>query len=272
MQNPKLEEIKQLAITAGKLTLKWFRKNINVKTKPEEQGLVTEADLASEQFLINYIKNNYNNHNIIAEESGLHNLNNANDNIPTWIIDPLDGTTNFSKGNPYYCVSIAFGYVKNKIFNSEIGVIYQPYYDTCFYAHKNKGSFFSINGNTEQMFVTKETSLKQSLLVTGFSYNKGLKLKLVTDNIFSLQEQCLAVRINGAAALDFANVALGVFDVFFERGLKTWDIAAGALIVKEANGVCFNYEGIELNLLQDINIICGNYLICQEVKKIIINN
>jgi myo-inositol-1(or 4)-monophosphatase len=194
---------------------------------------VTEVDHASEQAIIETLLTAYPGHGIIAEESG--SAHGAKDSECVWIIDPLDGTTNFIHGFPVYCVSIALA-VRGKV---EQAVIYDPSRNDLFTATKGRGAF----QNERRIRVSKRTQLKQSLISTGFPYRTGDNFKSYLNMMGDVMQRTAGLRRPGAAALDLAYVAAGYTEAFFETGLSIWDVAAGSLLVTEAGGLIGNFTG-----------------------------
>ncbi|MFH1218407.1 MAG: inositol monophosphatase family protein [Candidatus Peregrinibacteria bacterium] len=243
---------KKLAKEAGKIIEK-EAKNLKIQEKAKHD-LVTNADKASEKFIIQQIKKHFPDHGILAEESAKSTASLSEHDI-TWIIDPLDGTTNFAHGFPVYAISIAvfqkeiskqsknFDYISGEII---AGAIYNPNLDELFYTAKGKGAF--LNGR--RIHVSNTSSLRNSLAATGFpTTHREINLPYLTK----LLPHCQAIRRLGSAALDLAYIACGRLDTFWEFGLKPWDIAAGALLVKEAGGKVTDTNGNLLDLFgQDI--------------------
>lgn len=248
---PTLAHLQLIAKEAGVVTQTYFNKHFAVSEKSDNQGIVTDADFASETAIVSFINREFPKHAILAEESGKHRLANGTEPMPLWVIDPVDGTTNFSKGNAYHCISIGFGLHTETSYEPLLGVVYQPATGAMFSAEKGKGAF--LNG--EKMVMPKVASPQLACVATGFASAKGDRLRQVVESIFLSQQQFLGTRINGAAALDFANTGRGVFQGFFERGLSPWDIAAGVLIVTEAGGLATNFEGQPFNLMRDRDIV-----------------
>jgi myo-inositol-1(or 4)-monophosphatase len=200
---------------------------------------VTEVDHASEQAIIETLLTAYPGHGIMAEESGSEQ--GAKDSEFVWIIDPLDGTTNFIHGFPFYCVSIALA-VKGKI---EQAVVYDPTRNDLYTATKGRGAFV----NDRRLRVSKRTDLRQCLLATGFPFREGDNFKQHLAILGDIMPRTAGLRRPGAAALDLAHVAAGLTDGFFETGLQPWDVAAGSLLVTEAGGLVGNFTG-ESNFLE----------------------
>ncbi|MFI5445048.1 inositol monophosphatase family protein [Polaromonas sp. UC242_47] len=213
----------------------------------QTNDFVTEVDHAAETAIIETLLTAYPGHGILAEESGSEH--GAKDSEFVWIIDPLDGTTNFIHGFPFYCVSIALA-VKGKV---EQAVVYDPTRNDIYCATKGRGAYV----NDRRIRVAKRTRLQESLISTGFPYRPGDKLKPYLNMLGEVISQCAGVRRPGAAALDLAYVAAGFTDGFFETGLQPWDVAAGSLLVTEAGGLIGNFTG-ESEFLEQGECVAGN--------------
>ncbi len=207
---------------------------------------VTEVDLASEAAVIDTILTAYPDHGILAEESGRTRGNKKSDYL--WIIDPLDGTTNFIHGLPIYAVSIALSF-RGKV---EQAVVYDPARNDLFLASKGRGAFL----NDRRLRVSKRTRLRESLIGTGFPFRRGDDFKRYLEVFEKVMQECAGLRRPGAAALDLCYVAAGWYDGFFETGLSPWDMAAGSLIVTEAGGLAGNFTG-EADFLYQREIVAG---------------
>jgi myo-inositol-1(or 4)-monophosphatase len=208
---------------------------------------VTEVDQAAEAAIIETLLTAYPGHAIWAEESG--RIHGAQDSEFVWIIDPLDGTTNFIHGFPIYCVSIALA-VKGKV---EQAVIYDPTRNDMFTATKGRGAYM----NERRIRVSKRTQMKDCLISTGFPYRPGDDLPKYLAMFSDIVKLCAGVRRPGAAALDMAYVAAGFSDAFFESGLQPWDVAAGSLLISEAGGLVGNYTG-EANFIEQHECMAAN--------------
>ena len=206
--------------------------SVRVSVK-QTNDFVTEVDQKAEEIIIDTLLTAYPGHGILAEESGSEH--GAKDSEFVWIIDPLDGTTNFIHGFPVYCVSIALA-VRGKV---EQAVVYDPTRNDVFCATKGRGAYM----NDRRIRVAKRTRLQECLIATGFPYRPSDKLKTYLNMLGDVMSQCAGVRRPGAAALDLAYVAAGFSDGFFETGLKPWDVAAGSLLVQEAGGLVGNFTG-----------------------------
>ncbi len=220
--------------------------SVRVSAK-QTNDFVTEIDQAAEAAIIETLLTAYPGHGILAEESGSEH--GAKDSEFVWIIDPLDGTTNFIHGFPVYCVSIALA-VKGKI---EQAVVYDPTRNDLFCASKGRGAYM----NDRRIRVAKRIHLRECLISTGFPYRPGDKLQAYLSALGDVMSQCAGVRRPGAAALDLAYVAAGFSDGFFETGLQPWDVAAGSLLVTEAGGLIGNFSG-EAQFLEQGECMAAN--------------
>lgn len=213
----------------------------------QTNDFVTEVDHAAEAIIIETLLTAYPGHGILAEESGSEH--GAKDSEFVWVIDPLDGTTNFIHGFPFYCVSIALT-VRGKV---EQAVVYDPTRNDIYSASKGRGAYV----NDRRIRVAKRTRLQECLISTGFPYRPGDKLKTYLNALGEVMSQCAGVRRPGAAALDLAYVAAGYSDGFFESGLQPWDVAAGSLLVTEAGGLIGNFTG-ESDFMDHGECVAGN--------------
>ena len=202
-------------------------------SQKQVNDFVTEIDQASERIIIETLLTAYPDHGILAEESGSQHGNPNADHI--WIIDPLDGTTNFIHGFPVYCVSIALQ-VRGKL---EQAVIYDPTRNDLFTATKGRGAYM----NERRIRVSKRVRLNECLISTGFPFRPEDDFDKYLRLMGDVMQRTAGLRRPGAAALDLAYVAAGFSDGFFELGLQPWDMAAGALLVTEAGGLVGNFTG-----------------------------
>ena len=203
---------------------------LKVRAK-QARDFVTEVDDAAEQAILDVVRKAYPAHGFLAEESGAS----AGNEEYVWVIDPLDGTTNFIHGFPHYCVSIGIQH-RGALAHA---VVYDPGRNELFTASKGRGAFL----NDRRIRVSKCTRLDEALVGTGFPFKELSRLDLYTRQLIHLMKSCAGVRRAGSAALDFAYVACGRLDAFWEMGLSPWDIAAGALLVQEAGGLVADLEG-----------------------------
>ena len=208
---------------------------------------VTEVDQAAEKIIIETLTTAYPGHGILAEESGSEF--GAKDSEFVWIIDPLDGTTNFIHGFPFYCVSIALA-VQGKI---EQAVVFDPTRNDLFTATKGRGAYM----NERRIRVSKRLRLNECLISTGFPFRPGDNFKNYLGMMTDLMPKLAGIRRPGAAALDLAYVAAGFTDGFFETGLHPWDMAAGSLLVTEAGGLVGNFTG-EADFLEQKECMAAN--------------
>jgi myo-inositol-1(or 4)-monophosphatase len=204
-----------------------------------ENDFVTEVDQASENTIIETLLNAYPDHGILAEESGRTHGNPNAEHV--WIIDPLDGTTNFIHGFPFYCVSIALQ-SRGRL---EQAVVFDPTRNDLFTSTRGRGAFL----NDRRLRVSKRIRLKECLISTGFPFRDGDDFNAYLSMMSQVMTRTAGLRRPGAAALDLAYVAAGFSDGFFETGLHPWDMAAGALLITEAGGLVGNFTG-EADFLQ----------------------
>jgi myo-inositol-1(or 4)-monophosphatase len=228
---------------------------IKVVTK-QNNDFVSNVDHMSEQAIISTIKQAYPEHGILAEESGSQSESSEHQ----WIIDPLDGTTNYLHGFPQFAVSIALKY-KNRL---EVGVIYDPVSQELFTAIRGDGAKL----NDKKIRVTNQKGLNNALLGTGFPYYDQSYLDTYLETMKALMQKTAGIRRPGSAALDLAWLAAGRIDGFWEFNLKAWDIAAGALIVREAGGIVSDFQNKD-GYLQSGDIIAASPKVFPEMLKII---
>ncbi|OPF64299.1 inositol monophosphatase family protein [Hydrogenophaga sp. H7] len=220
---------------------------VRVTTK-QTNDFVTEIDHVAEAAIIETLLTAYPDHGIWAEESGRRE-GKGRDKNHVWIIDPLDGTTNFIHGFPVYCVSIAL-MVNGRI---EQAVVYDPTRNDLFCATKGRGAYL----NDRRIRVAKRTTLRDCLISTGFPFRPGDAFQTYLQMLADVMPRCAGVRRPGSAALDLAYVAAGFSDGFFEMGLSPWDVAAGALLVTEAGGLIGNFTG-EADFLEQRECMAAN--------------
>ena len=220
-------------------------------------NLVTEADLASEKHIKELITAQYPTHQILAEESGISHHTEAD---YCWIIDPLDGTTNFAHGLPCYAVSIGLEH-KGEII---AGVIFDPTRDEMFVAEHGAGA--TLNG--KKIAVSEITELEKALLVTGFPYDVRERLSFYTPAWEAFLCKAQGVRRLGAAAVDLADVACGRLDGFWEWGLHPWDCAAGWLLIEEAGGKLTKTDGSAFDIALP-DMVCSNGLLHEQMLEVL---
>lgn len=252
------KEIKQLldfttllAIKTGEIQMKHFGKKHDIKYKGK-RDLVTEVDKKCEQFIVDTILKTYPEHHILAEEGG---GNSKDQSGYRWIIDPIDGTTNYSHAHPFFAVSIGLE-IKGEL---AVGVVYSPKMDELFSAAKSMGA--KLNG--KKISVSKTPKLDQSLLATGFN-PRFAAANIKHYKYFELHSQ--GIRRAGAASLDICHTACGRLDGYWEKGLKPWDVAGGALIALEAGARITNWQGKKFDPFSD-EILISNGKIHNEMVK-----
>jgi len=246
-----LEDVKFCAYLVGNLVIKAFYNQSKNVTHKSVVDLVTDTDKEVEQSIINYLQSKYPNYKILAEES-VTDL--VLDDNPTWIIDPIDGTTNFTRGIPL--ISICIGLVINK--EPVLGVVYNPILNELYSAIKNKGAFL----NDYPIKVSTNDCISKAIINTNVGYDRSVES---VNNILSNMKQMLslnvqAIRSTGSAAVDMCWVATGKIDSYYEFGIQSWDIAAATVIVREAGGIVTLANGNPLNLLARSVLASNNQL------------
>lgn len=247
----------ETARDAGQILLEKFGRKINI-TKKGDINLVTEADLASEALIIERIKSYYPKHSILAEEAG-NAVIIGGENTWKWIIDPLDGTTNYAHGYPCFCVTIALEHEGEIV----LGVTFDPTRNELFAAERGRGATL----NNKPIRVSETEEMGNALIVTGFPYD----FKDRADFARHFEDMLLStrgVRRDGSAAIDMAYVACGRFDGFWEEGLNPWDVAAGVLLIEEAGGQVSYYNGSKFSIYTP-PIAASNGLIHDQMLKIL---
>ena len=220
--------------------------------------IVTESDLASERLIIEHIRSHYPRHAILSEEAGA-STHDADEGEYKWIVDPLDGTTNYAHGYPCFCVSIALERAGEVI----LGAVYDPMRDEMFAAERGQGA--TLNGR--RIRVSETDDLNRALLCTGFPYDVRERDQFVRHfSNFIMHAQ--AVRRDGAAALDLAYVACGRFEGFWEEGLRPWDVAAGKLLVEEAGGRVTRNDGTPFDIYTP-PVLASNGLVHAEMMRVL---
>lgn len=252
-----LDFIIEIAAEVGKIQLSYFRGNdLSIETKSSAHDIVTRVDKESEAYIVQEITKRYPDHKILGEEGGFRG-NDSSDYI--WVVDPLDGTTNYSQGIPIFAISIALRYKDETI----AGVVFAPYLDELFVATKGGGAFLKYRGGDfKQLKVSNKEDLNISVLGTGFPYDKGVNADNNTDVVSRIVPHVRDLRRMGSAAYDLCCVASGLLDGYWELGLKLWDVCAGNLIVEEAGGIVVEYKQN-----RGIAEAAGNTKIVDEIKK-----
>ncbi|MBM3377921.1 MAG: inositol monophosphatase [Betaproteobacteria bacterium] len=220
-------------------------------SRKDQNDFVTEVDQACEAAIIEILSTAYPSHGFLGEESGLTVGGSKTEQAPEnlWIIDPLDGTTNFIHGMPVYAVSIGL-MQKGQITQA---VVYDPSRDELFVASKGKGAYV----NDRRLRVSKRDRLEESLIGTGFPFKRQEQIDAYLSMFKQVSSRAAGLRRPGAAAIDLAYVAAGRYDGFFEMGLMPWDAAAGSLLITEAGGYVGNFQG-EADYLFSENIVAAN--------------
>ncbi|HEY0005652.1 MAG TPA: inositol monophosphatase family protein [Pyrinomonadaceae bacterium] len=243
---------------AGRILMERMSRTLRIMHKGDINP-VTEADLAAEQFITERIRSYYPRHAVLAEEADAAGTEVEAGSEWKWIIDPLDGTVNYSHGYPSFCVSIAL----ERQGRVELGVIYDPTRDETFAAERGEGA--TLNGR--RIRVSEIDDLNRALVCTGFPYDvreRGDFARHFSNFIMHAQ----AVRRDGSAALDLAYVACGRFDGFWEEGLRPWDVAAGVLLIEEAAGRISRYDGSTFDIYTP-PIVASNGLIHEEMMRVL---
>lgn len=254
--HPNLNIAIRAAKDAGDFIVREMDRVMDLKiTEKNKNDFVTEIDTQAENIIIETIKHFQPNHAFLCEESGK-----SGDSNFVWIIDPLDGTTNFLSGIPHFAVSIA---LENKGV-IEQAVIYDPIKHELFTASKGDGAQL----NNKKIRVNKKKELQGALLGTGFPFGNSTYVDKFTNSFQLLYPHISGIRRFGAASLDLAYVACGRLDGFWEFNLKPWDIAAGTLLIKEAGGISCGIEG-EIDLMKNGNIVSANTYLLKKMLKII---
>ncbi len=211
------------------------------------RDFVTEIDRRAEEIIIETLLTAFPSHGILAEESGRQH--GQKDSEFLWIIDPLDGTTNFIHGLPVYAVSIALAF-RHQV---QQAVVYDPSRNDLFYASRGRGAFL----NSKRLRVSRRTRMDEALIGTGFPFRRGDNFERYLQMFAKVAQSCAGLRRPGAAALDLCYVAAGWYDGFFETGLSPWDMAAGSLIITEAGGLVGNFTG-EADFLYRRELVAGS--------------
>jgi myo-inositol-1(or 4)-monophosphatase len=245
----------QAALQAGDILRKGFGSIYEITNKPGKQNIVTQYDKASEEAIISFIQHHFPKHSFLAEERGL--FREQEDSI-LWIIDPLDGTTNFARHLPFFTISIAAYYQEEGL----CGVIFQPLTNELFIVEKNKGAY--LNG--VRLSVSTTERVGDSVIGAGFPYNVVENPQNgVIDHMSRFIQQGAILRNLGSAALTLAYVAAGKLDGFWMDNLFPWDLAAGKLLIKEAGGKVTRYDGLSHQITVPSSVLATNQMIHQEM-------
>lgn len=250
MQQKLLNVAKTAAHRAGKMLVEKAQEKRDIAQKSGPTDLVTQFDHASQDIIVKSIHEKFPAHSILAEEEVEIDKEDTR-----WIVDPIDGTTNFVYNYPLFCVSIAVEQ-KGEI---TVGVVYLPVLEETFWGVKGEGAW--LNG--KNIGVSETATFDNALLCTGFPYDKTL-LPQAVETFSRLTRKTRGIRRDGAAAIDLAFVAMGRVDGFWELDLSPWDVAAGSLIVEEAGGKVSDYQGKEHDIFSSSGIVASNGLIHSE--------
>src|SRR2546421_2658889 len=248
----------QTARDAGRVLAEKFGRAIQITNKGDID-LVTEADLASERLIVERIRSYHPRHSILSEEAGDVIAIEGEQSEYKWIIDPLDGTTNYAHGYPAFCVSVAL----ERDGRVEMGVIYDPLRDEMFAAERGEGA--TLNGR--RIRVSDVEEINNAMLCTGFPYNVR-EMGDFARHFYNFIMHAQAVRRDGSAALDLAYVACGRFDGFWEEGLRPWDVAAGVILIEEAGGRVSYYDGSPFNIYTP-PILASNGLVHEAMMRVL---
>lgn len=254
-----LETAKKAAKESGKIQMEYFEKEREISTKSSETDIVTQVDMLCQDAIVKIIKESFPDHNFLGEEG----LEEANNSEYTWIIDPIDGTVNYTHRLPLFAVSIALKKDKDII----VGVVYVPILDEMFWAVKDQGSY--LNG--KKLSVSQNSTLKQSVVATGFAPDKDRNSDNNTKEFCAVTKRVRGLRRLGVACIDLAYAAAGKLDGYWEMYIKPWDIAAGVLILQEAGGKATTMDGEELQFEEKTSIIATNNNIYEELFEVLKN-
>lgn len=236
---------------AGEVLMDFFGKEgLEISSKSSGVDLVTEADRQAEQIILDAVRRRFPDHGILSEEAGSR----ESESEWRWVVDPLDGTTNFAQGFPLFCISMALQHRGKSV----VGVIYVPVLDRMATAAAGKGAF--VDG--KKMSVSQKKVLNQCVLATGFPYDRAVHPEDNAEYFARMVPLVRGLRRTGSAAYDLSLVAAGIFDGFWELNLNLWDVAAGTLLIEEAGG--------EVQFLPEkrgVSLIAGNKYICDIIRK-----
>lgn len=250
------ENVERIVRQAGTIQLAYFKKALSLERHEKTgAGIVTQADLESERFLIEELGKIFPGADFYAEESGV-----SGNGEYRWVIDPLDGTTNFAHGLPHFCISIALTKKDEVIF----GMIYQPVLDELFWAERGKGAW--LNG--VRLAVSEPDSLQKSFLVVVIPYSGFPYSEQFFHAMCSIVPAAYSFRHMGACALDLAYVAAGRLDGIFFAGLAWWDFAAGHLLIEEAGGKATDFNGNKIGVSSQ-SCVAGGRLVQGDLQKLL---
>ncbi|MBF0588022.1 MAG: inositol monophosphatase [Magnetococcales bacterium] len=232
--------------SAGTKALRHFDQRHKLKVHAKrDNDLVSNADIDVERELLYHLQRSFPDYGVLAEESGLQ----GGDQEWRWIIDPIDGTTNFIRGIPHFAISVALAQGDQIV----VGAVFNPVLDELFHAEKGGGAFL----NNQRIRVSSEPKFKSALLATGFPHRRKEHLDTYLGSFREMFSGCAGIRRAGSAALDLAYTAAGRYDGFWEMKLSPWDVAAGSLLIQEAGGWITDFKGDKSSYLASGNIVAA---------------
>ena len=252
----------QAALKAGDILRRGFGTAYEITAKPGRQNFVTEHDKASEASIISFIRERFPSHHFLAEESGFSNQSEEGNIL--WIIDPLDGTTNFAHHLPLFTISIAAYQGKKGL----CGVIYQPLSNELFVAERNQGAY--LNGT--RLAVSQTDKIEECLIVASLPYDLESVPILDIEKLLKISRRGATLRNFGSAALALAYVAAGKIDAFWMYNLYPWDLAAGQLLIEEAGGILTSYESSQSVLYSPSNILATNQTLHAPLRECLLHS
>jgi myo-inositol-1(or 4)-monophosphatase len=253
-----LSVAKKAATEAGKIQMEYFDKEKEISTKSTETDIVTQVDLLCQEAIIKSIKQEFPDHGFLAEEDDVDVINESG---YVWVIDPVDGTVNYANGIPMFCVSIGLRKGNEML----VGVVFSPVLNELFWAAKGQGAY--LNG--KKISVSKTSKLINSVIGTGFAYDKDTNPDNNTKEFCAVTKRIRGVRRLGSAAIDLVYVACGKLEGYWELIIKPWDIAAGVLILEEAGGLATDLHGNKLQFKTKTSIIATNNHIYNKLSKLL---
>jgi myo-inositol-1(or 4)-monophosphatase len=240
------------ALAGGQVLIPYFRKlEPGAITEKTKNDYVSDADRAAEAAIRAELDRRFPQYSFLGEETG-----SFGENARLWIVDPLDGTLNFVQGFPHWCVSVALWDAQGPV----VGCVWDPLREDLFVATRGEGATW----NGQSMSISPQTGLDGAFLATGFAFQLGERFKIYSKALESTFYRAKGIRRAGSAALDLAHVAAGIYDGFFELGLKKWDMAAGVLLVQEAGGLISDWQGGD-GWFEGGDVIAGNLWVQQDL-------
>lgn len=255
-----INNVIQIATEAAEIVRQGFGKNFSVEYKTNASNLVTEIDKKSEAAIIAYINKEFPAHAVLAEESGAHKTTSEY----LWVVDPIDGTTNFAHGLPFFSVSI--GVQKNN--ETICGVVYDVMNNSIYSCEKGGGAF----RDGIKLQVSTNGDLEKSCLVTGFPYNIAENPDFSIERFVAFLKTSRAVRRLGSASIDLCYVAAGIFDGFWEVELHPWDVCAAKLLIEEAGGIVTNFTGKKIDIYSQQFLACNKEIHQRMIEVLSLHN